>query len=408
MHRRTWCLTLSILLCVIGLISSYAQAGQVQLSWDAPTTNTDGSPITDLAGYKVYYSQAGGNFSSVDVGKVTTYTLSGLQDGKTYFFVTTAYDTTGQESGFSNDVSTTLPLPVSINSFTVTPTSMVMGTSATLAWTTTGATSVSITPDGSANLTVNGSLTVSPSATTTYTLTATGTSGTVTKQVTVTITVTPPQPTVTSFTATPTSITGGKSAVLAWTTSNATVVKAAESVKLWLEGEEAQESGLMQVASDEEASAGQYVWVPEGNGTMLDPAVNDNFVRYTFTVPKADTYIIWGHVSPSATGTGSFFMAMDDAAVESGDPEPGTIKADQPPAKAEYLVWTVPSQDASDDVIEDPESGRITNWVWDQAASDTTPIFFLEAGEHTLIIKQRESGTKLDQLLITNDLEYRP
>jgi hypothetical protein len=47
-------------------------------------------------------------------------------------------------------------------------------------------------------------------------------------------------------------------------------------------------------------------------------------------------------------------------------------------------------------------------WVWDQAASDTMPIFFLEAGEHTLIIKQRESGAKLDQLLITNDIEYRP
>jgi hypothetical protein len=52
--------------------------------------------------------------------------------------------------------------------------------------------------------------------------------------------------------------------------------------------------------------------------------------------------------------------------------------------------------------------GVSPSWVWDQAASDTTPVFFLEAGVHTLTIKQRESGTKIDRILVTNDLEYVP
>jgi len=47
-------------------------------------------------------------------------------------------------------------------------------------------------------------------------------------------------------------------------------------------------------------------------------------------------------------------------------------------------------------------------WVWDQAASHTTPVFYLDAGSHTLTLKQRESGTKLDKLIITNDLTLVP
>jgi hypothetical protein len=36
-----------------------AISGQATLSWDPPTTNVDGTPLTDLAGYKVYYGTPG-------------------------------------------------------------------------------------------------------------------------------------------------------------------------------------------------------------------------------------------------------------------------------------------------------------------------------------------------------------
>ena len=80
-----------------------ATAGSVSLAWD-PNTETD------LAGYQLYYGQSSGNYQfTVDVGNQTTYTLSGLADGQTYYFAVTAYDTSGNESNFSSEVSTTIP-----------------------------------------------------------------------------------------------------------------------------------------------------------------------------------------------------------------------------------------------------------------------------------------------------------
>src|SRR5205085_7771374 len=72
---------------------------QVTLAWD-PNTESD------LAGYKVYIGTASGVYTTtIDVGNVTTYTVTGLAPGATYYFVVTAYDTGGLESGFSNEVS---------------------------------------------------------------------------------------------------------------------------------------------------------------------------------------------------------------------------------------------------------------------------------------------------------------
>ncbi len=76
------------------------------LSWDAPTTNSDGSALTNLSGYRVYYGSSSGKYTSViDVGKVTSYVISNLSTG-TYFFVVTAYDTADYESGYSNESCT--------------------------------------------------------------------------------------------------------------------------------------------------------------------------------------------------------------------------------------------------------------------------------------------------------------
>lgn len=79
------------------------------LSWDAPTTNTDGTDLTDLAGYKIYYGTSPGTYDSViDTGDVTTYKITDLTPA-TYYFVVTAYDKGGNESAYSNEVSKTVP-----------------------------------------------------------------------------------------------------------------------------------------------------------------------------------------------------------------------------------------------------------------------------------------------------------
>ena len=77
---------------------SLARAVQsVILAWDA-------SPSSDVAGYKVYYGTTSGSASqSLDVGKVTTATVSNLAEATTYFFSVVAYNTL--ESLRSNEVS---------------------------------------------------------------------------------------------------------------------------------------------------------------------------------------------------------------------------------------------------------------------------------------------------------------
>jgi hypothetical protein len=95
-----------LLAIIISLNASVAFASVVTLSWDAPTANADGTTLTDLAGYKVYYCTSSGDYSEyIDVGNVLSYMVSDLENGFVYYFAVTAYDTSGNESEYSNDVS---------------------------------------------------------------------------------------------------------------------------------------------------------------------------------------------------------------------------------------------------------------------------------------------------------------
>ena len=100
----------SIVFVILILTVFHAAANQIDVSWKAPTTNADGSPLTDLAGFNVYYWQASWlNPAVVDAGNQTIYTLGGLEVGKTYHFAVTAYDTAGNESVWSQEVQATIP-----------------------------------------------------------------------------------------------------------------------------------------------------------------------------------------------------------------------------------------------------------------------------------------------------------
>jgi Malectin domain/Bacterial TSP3 repeat/Fibronectin type III domain len=91
---RLWAFSLLVL-----TFSTSAFATQVTLAWDANSEST-------LAGYKVYYGYASRQYSvNVNAGKTTQATISGLDDAKIYYFAVTAYDTSGNESDYSNEVS---------------------------------------------------------------------------------------------------------------------------------------------------------------------------------------------------------------------------------------------------------------------------------------------------------------
>ena len=91
-----WLIGISIILLSAGLLIALPYQPKTTLTWNAPTTNIDGSPLTDLAGYKVYHSQASGVYTDIDskdVGNVTSIniqnTIGNLKGN--WCFVATAY-----------------------------------------------------------------------------------------------------------------------------------------------------------------------------------------------------------------------------------------------------------------------------------------------------------------------------
>ena len=80
------------------------------LTWLAPSTRDDQSPLTNLAGYVVYYGQRSGEYGSrviIDDPQITTHVVDDLSPG-TWFFSVTAYDANGFESNASSEVVRTL------------------------------------------------------------------------------------------------------------------------------------------------------------------------------------------------------------------------------------------------------------------------------------------------------------
>jgi hypothetical protein len=89
---------ISLILTIV--FYSYALSAQVTLTWE-PNSEPD------LAGYQVYYGTSSGIYTdSIDVGNTNAYTVSGLEEGLIYYFAVTAYNYSGDESSFSNEVNT--------------------------------------------------------------------------------------------------------------------------------------------------------------------------------------------------------------------------------------------------------------------------------------------------------------
>jgi len=84
--------------------------GSIALSWSAPTTNSDGTPITDLAGYRVYYGTASGfytdNLTITNPGTLTA-TITNLP-ADTYYVIVRAFNSVNSESQASVEVSKTI------------------------------------------------------------------------------------------------------------------------------------------------------------------------------------------------------------------------------------------------------------------------------------------------------------
>lgn len=161
-----WFRTLSSLsgsLVILLVLAGSGEAGVLDASWTAPTTNTDGSDLTDLLKYRVYYGTGaspclGPTFVEVaspsatpPANQTVSVRLTGLVSGTTYNVAVTAIDAGGNQSACSTPASAVAQVD-----FTVSPTGMVSFGSVTVGSSTTRVFTVQGTRAG----TVTGTATV--------------------------------------------------------------------------------------------------------------------------------------------------------------------------------------------------------------------------------------------------------
>lgn len=101
---------LSAFALTVAATSTGASAGAATLSWVAPTENTDGTALTNLAGYRIHYGTNADALTqevSINTTGTTTYMITDLAPA-TYYFAIKAVTTSGVESSLSSVASKTI------------------------------------------------------------------------------------------------------------------------------------------------------------------------------------------------------------------------------------------------------------------------------------------------------------
>ena len=71
----------------------------------------DENSESDIAGYKIHYGTVSQNYDyQVDVKNNASCSISGLEEGKNYYFAATAYNTSLVDSGYSTELVYTIPV----------------------------------------------------------------------------------------------------------------------------------------------------------------------------------------------------------------------------------------------------------------------------------------------------------
>jgi hypothetical protein len=141
--RLRWAPAVALMLGLLALPAA-ADAGLLELEWTAPTTNADGSPLIDLAGYRVYtgsstpacpatsFQTLAAPDSSPASGETVAATLTHLTAGTTYWVRVSAVDTSGNESDCTTAVSAVAQTDVNATPSALSFGGVTIGTAATL------------------------------------------------------------------------------------------------------------------------------------------------------------------------------------------------------------------------------------------------------------------------------------
>jgi Putative Ig domain len=152
---------------------------------------TNPSSINSGASSTLSWATSGATTVSISPGGFSSASANGsisVSPTATTNYTLTATNASGSAtSNATVTVSQAAGGAPSVTSFRANPTTINSGSSSTLSWATTGATSIAISPGSFTSAAATGSTNVSPTSTTTYTLTATNASGSVTSTATVTI-----------------------------------------------------------------------------------------------------------------------------------------------------------------------------------------------------------------------------
>lgn len=210
----------------VGSSPPIADAGPNQTNVPAGIITLNGSGSYDPLGGTLTYSWTQVTGPTVVITNPTSAiaTFPGLA-GQTYSFRLTVKNVDGLTGTATTTVTIMSTTPVSVASFTASPSTITAGQTSTLTWVALNATSVSIAPGIGAVNATSGSVQVTPTATTTYTLTATNSSGSVTSTAVVTVSAAVvANPQIIMYNGSPLSITAGGQSTLSWSTVNATAV----------------------------------------------------------------------------------------------------------------------------------------------------------------------------------------
>lgn len=87
------------------------RTGTALISWTPVPRNTDGSALTNLAGYRIVYGTTAEALTRVTQvsSQLTSYTVESLPSGETWYFALKAYNSDGVESDLSRVVSKVIP-----------------------------------------------------------------------------------------------------------------------------------------------------------------------------------------------------------------------------------------------------------------------------------------------------------
>ena len=109
-NLRYFSLGMALVAATIGTTQALASSAQTTLEWDPPVYNADGSVLTDLEGYRVYYGTQSGIYSEfIDTENMTSTTVSLLEWDTDYVFAVKAYNHDDVESDFSEELALRTP-----------------------------------------------------------------------------------------------------------------------------------------------------------------------------------------------------------------------------------------------------------------------------------------------------------